>query len=73
MKKFYEKNRIFPWWWRVVEGKNGGEWGDFVESGGDSPFFVVKTLENRAFFMEKILGKTAFLGCLFTIVVLQCG
>ena len=64
---------IFPWWWRVVDEKNGGGYGDFVESGGDSPFFVEKTLENRAFFMEKILGKTVFLGCLFMIVVLQCG
>ena len=57
----------------MVEGKNGDEREDFVESGGDSPFFVVKTLENRAFFIEKILGKTAFLGCVFMLVVLQCG
>ena len=44
-----------------------------VERGGDSPFLMEKTLEFRAFFMEKILRKSAFLGCFFILIVLQCG
>ena len=71
-EKIFETGYFRPWW-RVVEGKFGGGYSDLVESGGDSPFFVGKTLENRAFFKEKILGKLVFRGCFFYVAVLQCG
>ena len=57
----------------MVEGEKCGGYSDLVESGGDSPFLMEKTLEFRAFFMEKILRKSAFLGCFFIPIVLQCG
>ena len=43
----------FWWWWAVVEGEKSGGYSDLVESGGDSPFLMEKTLEIRAFFVEK--------------------
>ncbi|WP_458407810.1 hypothetical protein [Anaerotignum sp.] len=53
--------------------ENGGGFSFLVESGGDSPFFVEKSLKNQAFLTEKILRKTAFWGCLFDLFILQCG
>ena len=42
-------NHFFCLWWRVMERKKGGESEYLVESGGDSPFFMGKTLEIQAF------------------------
>ena len=67
------KSCFFCLWWRVVERKKGGGSENLVESGGDSPFFMGKTLEIQAFFMEKILRKSGLVGCFFEILVLQCG
>ncbi|WP_405726060.1 hypothetical protein [Anaerotignum sp.] len=71
-EKIFETGYFRPWW-RVVEEKNGGGYSDLVESGGGSPFLMEKTLENRAFFKEKILRKSVFWGCFFYVAVLQCG
>ncbi len=57
----------------MVGVENGGGFSFLVESGGDSPFFVEKSLKNQAFLTEKILRKTAFWGCLFDLFILQCG
>ena len=53
--------------------KNGGAFCFLVESGGDSPFLVEKSLENQAFSVKKILRKSVFRGCFFVVPVLQCG
>lgn len=53
--------------------KNGGAFCFLVESGGDSPFLVEKSLENQAFSVKKILRKSVFWGCIFKMAVLQCG
>ena len=49
----------------MVEGKNGGDWGDFVESGGDSPFFYGEKLGKSRFFSIKNIMKIGTLGLFF--------
>ena len=38
------KNIFLGWWWRVAAEKNGGGICYWMESGGDSPFLMEKTL-----------------------------
>ncbi|MBR3992993.1 MAG: hypothetical protein IKI92_03910 [Anaerotignum sp.] len=71
-EKIDEKS-FFALWWRVVDGENGGGYSELVESGGDSPFFVEKSLENQAFSVKNFFEKWAFWGCFFVLSVLQCG